>query len=132
MMNNQIEPNELRDSVRHVLEKNANRRAPYSGKPGDGTALWDIIAELGWMLLTTPVELDGLGQSFVTLIPIYEELGRVVSSLPFAGSMAGIDVLLSSVGGVLRGFNAPGNPSIKIIVFCESAEAGRCRIACAH
>jgi alkylation response protein AidB-like acyl-CoA dehydrogenase len=96
-MDMHIEPEELRDSARKLLEKGVDRRAAYADTPGDGGAgLRATMAELGWMLLTTPAELDGLGQSFVALAPIYQELGRALAPVAFASTMAAAEVLVSA------------------------------------
>jgi len=93
MTDMQIDTEELRDSARRLLEKEVDRRARYAEPPREDGALYGKMAELGWMLLTTPAEQDGLGQSFVALAPIYQELGRALASVPFAGTMAAADVL---------------------------------------
>jgi alkylation response protein AidB-like acyl-CoA dehydrogenase len=91
-----IEPEELRDSARRLLEKTVDRRAPYADAPTNDGALRSTMAELGWMLLTTPEEHGGLGQSFVALSPIYQELGRSLASVPFASTMAAAEVLAAA------------------------------------
>jgi alkylation response protein AidB-like acyl-CoA dehydrogenase len=89
-----LDPAELRDTARKLLEKATELRAAYGDGPGDaGAALRNLMAEQGWMLLTTPVEQDGLGQSFEAIAPIYQELGRVLSSAAYVGTMAAADVL---------------------------------------
>jgi alkylation response protein AidB-like acyl-CoA dehydrogenase len=93
-MDSQIEPEELRDSARRFLEKAVDRRAPYgSPSPDDLVGLRVRMAELGWMLLITPAEFGGLGQSFAALAPIYQELGRALARVAFSGTMAAADVL---------------------------------------
>jgi len=97
LMDAQIEPGELRDSARRLLEKAVNYRVPYGNpSPVEGVAaVRSMMAELGWMLLTTPVEWGGLGQSFAALSPIYQELGRALAPVAFAGTMAAVDVLIA-------------------------------------
>jgi alkylation response protein AidB-like acyl-CoA dehydrogenase len=92
-----IEPEELRDAARRLLEKSVDRHAAYAEKPAEnGSMLRGKMAELGWMLLTTLEEHDGLGQSFVALSPIYQELGRALASVAFASTMAAVEVLGSA------------------------------------
>ena len=91
-----IEPAELRDTARKLLEKAANLRAAYGESPSVACAeLRNLMAEQGWMLLTTPAAQDGLGQSFLALAAIYQELGRMLSPVAYAGTMAAVDVLAS-------------------------------------
>lgn len=93
-MDMMIEPAELRDTAQKLLAKAVGRRAAYGDVAGDkGAALRALMAEQGWMLLTTPNELDGLGQSFHAVVPIYEELGRALASVAFAGTMAAVEAL---------------------------------------
>ncbi len=94
-MSTQMDVGELREAARRVLDEHVDRRARYSAQKSDGDAeLRELMAELGWMLLTTPEELDGLGQSFEALAPIYTELGRTLASVAFVGGMAAADALI--------------------------------------
>src|SRR3546814_16356040 len=100
MTDMQIDSEELRDSARRLLENMVDRRAPYADVPVDGSAaLRGKMVELGWMLLITPAEQDGLGQSFVALAPIYQELGRALAPVSLAGTMAAVDVLAYATQG---------------------------------
>src|SRR5271165_3064782 len=48
--------------------------------------LWQRGAELGWIGLAVPEELDGAGQGVVELCLVAEELGRAVAPGPFVDS----------------------------------------------
>jgi alkylation response protein AidB-like acyl-CoA dehydrogenase len=51
---------------------------------------------MGWLLLTIPTLYGGLGQSFLALVPIYEETGRSLSPVTIADTMTAVDVLARS------------------------------------
>jgi alkylation response protein AidB-like acyl-CoA dehydrogenase len=45
--------------------------------------LWSVIAELGWLGISVPEALGGLGMDLATRCAIAEELGRCLGSVPF-------------------------------------------------
>src|ERR687887_2101581 len=56
--------------------------------------LWKQIADLGWMALPFPEEYGGLGQGFLDLVLLLEELGAALAPVPFLSSIvAGIAIL---------------------------------------
>jgi alkylation response protein AidB-like acyl-CoA dehydrogenase len=63
--------------VRHVLEG----AAPYD------LALWDKMAELGYLGLAIPAQYGGLGLGAATLCVVAEELGRALAPLPVSSSI---------------------------------------------
>jgi len=82
------EQQELRSQARRFLEKNcspAKVKARLDGAPFD-RALWQAIADMGWMGTAIPEEYGGLGLSYVDLCVIAEELGRCVAPIPFSSS----------------------------------------------
>jgi len=91
-----IEVEELRDAARRVLGKQLDRleiiKTPAS-VPQVNRALWEKIAELGWLGLCVPEEQGGLGQPFIALATLYRELGRFLSGAPFASAAIGLDIL---------------------------------------
>src|SRR5919198_6669216 len=50
--------------------------------------LWKQIADLGWMALPFPEEYGGLGQGFLDLVLLLEELGASLAPIPFLSSVA--------------------------------------------
>jgi alkylation response protein AidB-like acyl-CoA dehydrogenase len=64
-------------AVRRVLEG----EAPYD------RALWQQVAELGWLGVAVPEAYGGLGLPGSTLCVIAEELGRALAPLPVASSI---------------------------------------------
>ena len=97
-----IAPEELRDAAARMLGDMVDRRAPYEdGKSADRAGLSGSMVEQGWMLLTVPTEMDGLGQSFAALAPIYEELGKVLAPLALAPSLATLEMLSATPSDAL-------------------------------
>jgi alkylation response protein AidB-like acyl-CoA dehydrogenase len=89
-----IDPEELRDAAARLLGDLVARRAPYDpGKTADRAGLFAAMAEQGWLLLTVPAEMDGLGQSFAALAPIYEEMGKAIAPVVLAPSIATLELL---------------------------------------
>ena len=85
---------ELRDSIREVLIK---RRSDIviPGEAGRALdrALWEEMAALGWLALAIPEALGGLGQTVAHLGVLYEELGRVLATVPALSTMLGAEVI---------------------------------------
>jgi alkylation response protein AidB-like acyl-CoA dehydrogenase len=76
----------LRQSARNLLEKECPStvvRALMEGEPGYDRTLWKKMAELGWTGLVIPEEYGGAALSYVDLVLVLEEMGRVVLPSPF-------------------------------------------------
>ena len=76
----------LRQSARALLEKecpSAVVRKLMEDETGFDPALWKKIAELGWVGLVVPEKYGGGGLTYVDLVLIMEEMGRVVLPSPF-------------------------------------------------
>jgi alkylation response protein AidB-like acyl-CoA dehydrogenase len=76
----------LRQSARALLERECSSavvRKLMEDERGCDAALWKRMAELGWLGLVIPEEFGGGGLSYVDLILIMEEMGRVVLPSPF-------------------------------------------------
>lgn len=94
MDNETIDTAELRDAASRMLGDMVARRAPYDpGKDANRAGLFAAMAEQGWLLLTLPAEMDGLGQSFAALAPIYEELGKAIAPVVLAPTSATLELL---------------------------------------
>lgn len=63
--------------VRRVLEGNEHYAAD----------LWQQIVEQGWAATAIPEKYGGLGMSYLELVLVAEELGRVCAPVPFASSV---------------------------------------------
>lgn len=71
---------EARSPMSHMREMETDSR-------GYAADLWKEMVELGWMGLALPEEHGGLGQSFLELCLLIEELGRHQTPSPFVGTV---------------------------------------------
>jgi alkylation response protein AidB-like acyl-CoA dehydrogenase len=81
----------LRDEARRFLEQQcptSHVREFIDDPTGWSRSLWKQMAELGWMGLPFAEDVGGLGQSFLDLVLLLGELGRVVAPVPFLSSVA--------------------------------------------
>jgi alkylation response protein AidB-like acyl-CoA dehydrogenase len=81
----------LRSAARDFLAKECD--IPYVRKMMDderGTTekVWRQMAELGWMGLALPEAYGGSGLTFVDLVVVLEEMGRLVTPGPFFSTVA--------------------------------------------
>ena len=81
----------LRSASRDFLAKECD--IPYVRKMMDDERgytdkVWRQMAELGWMGLTLPEAYGGSGLSFVDLVVVLEEMGRMVTPGPFFSTVA--------------------------------------------
>ena len=98
---------ELRDSVRGVLEKECTRAVVREhvdrvvrGEPSDAPVrLWKTFVSLDWPALTVPEEHGGIGLGFAELAIVAEELGRVLALGPLLTTMAGFVPLVREADG---------------------------------
>jgi alkylation response protein AidB-like acyl-CoA dehydrogenase len=80
----------LRQSARALLEKecpSAVVRKLMEDERGFDPALWKKMAELGWLGLVIPENYGGGGLSYVDLVLVMEEMGRVLLPSPFIWTM---------------------------------------------
>jgi alkylation response protein AidB-like acyl-CoA dehydrogenase len=76
----------LRQSARNLLEKECPStlvRRLMEEERGYEPELWKKIAELGWLGLVVPEAYGGSALSYVDLVLVLEEMGRVVLPSPF-------------------------------------------------
>jgi acyl-CoA dehydrogenase len=79
----------LRDQARKFLrERDAKRAARRVLDAGGGydTALWQEIAQMGWVGAAIPEEYGGAGLGHLGLCVLAEELGYALAPLPFSSS----------------------------------------------
>jgi acyl-CoA dehydrogenase len=80
----------LRDQARRFLAENCTARAVRAVLESDAgydRALWQSIAEMGWLGTAIPEAYGGLGLGALELCVIAEELGRVLAPVPFSSTV---------------------------------------------
>jgi alkylation response protein AidB-like acyl-CoA dehydrogenase len=91
----------LRQSARDFLQKEAPigyARKMMEDERGYTDAVWKKMAELGWTGLILPEQYGGSGLTFVDLVVVLEEMGRVVLPGPFFSTVVVGGVALSEGG----------------------------------
>lgn len=83
MMNSEIK--ELRESALQVISD--------SGLAADENATWPQIAELGWLMVSAPEELGGLGFGIAGICALQLEMGRGLSTVPYLPAMLAIEAV---------------------------------------
>ena len=84
------EQNLLRDQAQGFLGDNcapAVVRGVLEGASDYDQELWQKVTEMGWTATVIPEEFGGLRLSYLELVVIAEELGRVVAPIPFSSSV---------------------------------------------
>lgn len=54
---------------------------------------WQVVVELGWLLVSVPEELDGLGQDLSAACALYRELGANVAAAPYLPAMLAVEAV---------------------------------------
>jgi len=88
----------LRTSSRDFLKTNCPRslvREMAKDEKGYTPELWDQMGEMGWMGLIIPEQYGGAGGSFLDLVVLLEEMGRVCLPGPFFSTvvLGGLSIL---------------------------------------
>jgi alkylation response protein AidB-like acyl-CoA dehydrogenase len=82
---------QLKDQARRFLAAQCDRtavRAVLDGPQSFDAALWQGLADQGYLGAAIPEAYGGLGAGYGELCVIAEELGRVVAPVPFSSSIA--------------------------------------------
>lgn len=83
-----IELNELIDAAQKAFP--ADKLSP------DRNASWELMAEMGWLMIRVPEEDGGLGLGREASTAIHYEMGRVLSSAPLMSAQLGLQAILLS------------------------------------
>ena len=81
---------QLKDQARRFLEAKCSPaavRAVLEGPEPFDRALWEGLAEMGFLGVAIPEEYGGLGAGYLELCVVAEELGRVLAPVPFSSSV---------------------------------------------
>ena len=82
-MNSEIK--ELRESALQVISD--------SGIAADEKTSWPQIAELGWLMVSAPEELGGLGFGVAGVCALQLEMGRGLATVPFLPAMLALEAV---------------------------------------
>lgn len=88
-------------SIRQFLESKGSLEIPrhyMDGKTEILEEVWQGLGDLGYMGITVPESYGGLGLGDLTLVPILEEMGRVVVPGPYPETVAFAVPLLNKFG----------------------------------
>jgi alkylation response protein AidB-like acyl-CoA dehydrogenase len=83
--------------------------------------LWQKMAEQGWMSLTVPTEFGGIGESWLTVAVLFEELGRGLVPGPFLATVGLAAPLLAAAGSLEQ-----------LTRWLPAIAEGRCRASVAY
>ena len=81
---------QLRDQARRFLAEQSPPKVVRQVLEGDepyAAALWQAMAEMGWLGAAIPEQYGGAGLGYEGLCVLAEELGRAVAPVPFASSV---------------------------------------------
>jgi len=95
------EQRQLKEQARRFLADRCDRRAVRAvldGPQSFDAALWQGLAEQGYLGAAIPEAYGGLGAGYLELCVIAEELGRAVAPVPFSSSIGLAAELLLSAG----------------------------------
>src|SRR5262245_55898590 len=87
----------LRAEVRRHLDESApiaRVREVVESQDGFDRELWSRMAALGWVGLTTPEDLGGVGADLVTLVVVLEEAGRTLLPSPLVSTVLASEAIL--------------------------------------
>ena len=84
------EQKELKDQARRFLEARSTTkavRAILEGPEPFDRALWQGMAEMGFLGIAIPEEYGGMGLGYLELCALAEEIGRTLAPVPFGSSI---------------------------------------------
>ena len=65
-------------------------------------ALWDEMAELGWLGINVPESFGGLGLGIDSVVPVVESMGRYLMGSPYFASMLVVETLVNAGSGAQK------------------------------
>lgn len=84
----ELDPGELQDSARQALSD--------AGLPANEEKTSKFMVDLGWLLLSVPGDVGGLGQGLSAASALYLEMGRSLCSPAFLSSMLALEAMTSA------------------------------------
>lgn len=92
----QIEIANLATSFCREKSSTGTARELIETRTSQASAVWDEIAELGWLGIAIPEEYGGIGLSLAEVVPVMEQMGRTMMSGPFYSTTLAAQVLLKA------------------------------------
>ena len=95
----------LRNTAREFLQQECPRslvREMEQNELGYSVGLWKKIADMGWLGLVFPEEYGGIGEDFVSLCIVIEEMGRALFPGPFFSSVVLTGLPISKYGTIAQ------------------------------
>lgn len=80
----------------------AKVRALLESETGFDAALWQEIADLGWLAIAIPEALSGVGLSLAEVVPVVEQMGRNLLASPYVPSLVAQQALLAGGSDVQK------------------------------
>jgi alkylation response protein AidB-like acyl-CoA dehydrogenase len=75
-------------------------RALLESESGYDTAVWQEIAELGWLAIAVPEAQGGVGLSVAEVVPVVEQMGRNLLASPFVSTIVSQQALFAGATAV--------------------------------
>ena len=69
-------------------------RALLTDELGYDPAIWNEMAELGWLGIAVPEEFGGIGLGLAEVVPVVEQMGRTLMAGPFASTTLAAQALV--------------------------------------
>jgi len=85
----------------------AKVRALLEDETGHDPAVWQEIAELGWLGIAIPEDYDGVGLGLAEVVPVAEQMGRTLMAGPFIASTIVAQALLAGGSEQLKQMALP-------------------------
>lgn len=98
------EQHDLRRAIRSVLAEECPPTLARAANEGDVRAddLWLTMVELDWPALSLPVQLGGLGMTWVDQAVLLDELGRALAPVPYWATVTQFVPALLELGTVVQ------------------------------
>ncbi len=62
---------------------------------GFDSQLWQEIVELGWLAIAIPEEYEGVGLTMAEVVPVVEQMGRNLMSMPFVSTTIAVQAIIA-------------------------------------
>jgi acyl-CoA dehydrogenase len=100
----------------------AKVRALMGSETGFDAAIWQEMADLGWLGIAVPEEYGGVGLSIAEVVPVVEQMGRTMLASPFVATTLAAQALLAGGSGAQKAAWLPklASGGIATLALCEA------------